>query len=382
MMKMVWAVLIVLCISFPAMAYAMQFGKWEVQKVDYHIDSAPKTELFDVCINQDKSWYISGDEQAWKGKWHENIAGSDKQSQFIILQAIHAQAGSMRSISADLFGSASEVSADYIELTAASGKMTKSSVELSYKGANCASPQVPAPIAQARMKPSGQKNTYETKEKEPIGPWRVVALYKNGVFDSCGAILNGEAGELVMSRGANPKEDFDRLHISPVTGNQSASPLKARIAFNQEDAFDIDAVIDAEISTMVIDVHEGLASSIYGYGDLEGYGEIRNSRDLHVWVNGEKKTWNLSHTFYVSDVLDICVNEEVYPKKAPVEMWTDRFSLPQVVGPLKNEFTGQAKCLKLNQNGQVSLEQCGGANSIWKPTISNQPGYYSLRTLS
>ncbi|MDQ6961625.1 MAG: hypothetical protein Q9M28_03720 [Mariprofundaceae bacterium] len=38
----------------------------------------------------------------------------------------------MRSISADLFGSANEVSADYIELMAASGKMTKSSVELSY----------------------------------------------------------------------------------------------------------------------------------------------------------------------------------------------------------------------------------------------------------
>ncbi|MDQ6961623.1 MAG: hypothetical protein Q9M28_03710 [Mariprofundaceae bacterium] len=97
--------------------------------------------------------------------------------------------------------------------------------KLLYKGANCASPQVPASTAQASMKPSGQKNTYETKEKEPIGPWRVVALYKNGVFDSCGAILDGAAGELVMSRGVNAKEDYDRLHISSVTGNQSARRL-------------------------------------------------------------------------------------------------------------------------------------------------------------
>ncbi|MDQ6961626.1 MAG: hypothetical protein Q9M28_03725 [Mariprofundaceae bacterium] len=55
MIKIVWAVFVSLCLSFPTMADAMQFGKREVQKIDYRTENAPKTKLFDVCINQDKS---------------------------------------------------------------------------------------------------------------------------------------------------------------------------------------------------------------------------------------------------------------------------------------------------------------------------------------
>jgi len=361
-----------------SLAFALSYGVYEVLPYNKTF----KDKAFHMCVQQGGAWYRTGAEKTWKGKWIVSLSGMSKKNAAMIekysvfkaekayiFQAIAAQGGQMKSIAVE--ETAYGIGGLLIEVNKLSGEGTSFEIELKYKGADCASFQ--SDVTQdSATHVTPPKDVYEVREKQPLGPWQVSAVYKNGVFERCAATIHGTEGELRLS--LNPKQDYYILHLPAITGLKRGSRVQAHVAFDQETSFNQEVVMDLDDGHLMMNVYEGLSSAFFGYAHDAAYGEIRNSRDLHFWVKGEKHTWPLSHTFYVRDVLDICINQEIHPNQV-VEMWTDRFPLPQVSGVLKNEFTGKDICLRVMANAKVMLAPCTGGDSTWVPSLSRMNAY-------
>ncbi len=327
-----------------SLAHAIQFGQYEVVP-DYE---GFKNKTFNVCIEKGGSWHVSGDAKNWTGKWSETTFNPKLSKKRFILQAIHAQGKKMKSIALGggfKYGYYSEV--------ATSGKTDDiGGVELKYKG-GCAS----APAKHVQAQGAIANNQFEMREKPPLGPWTVGALYKNGKFESCGAEINGASGGLAIS--SNPNEEFHRLYLPEIAGLKPGSKTKVRIQFNNDAPYVSNEEVSVDSDGRVwMKAHEGLTSEIFGFAEMEGEGKMRNSRDLRIWVAGKKMEWHLTHTFYIPDVLEICENQEIHPEKPMVEMWTDRFSPPAMTGVLKSELSGPNTCLSVNKYSQLDLASC------------------------
>jgi len=288
--------------------YALQFGEYAVMP----FNEEQQSEAFNICIQPDRSWYISGPESGWKGKWAEFKSVSDKaypgipsdgKNKVYILQAIHPDEGSMRSVAIN--ASEYSISGNYLNVSASSGLGSGFEAELTYKGSRCAPYQ--AGTVQQTQK-SIANGSEESHLISSVGQWQIKTFYKKGQFEVCAAGIASDSGWIGVGSADNKHW---QMRMSPVTELEGGSKRGSTFQFNSQignlSPVTHSASIDPDDGSIVVDVDIPWVSDFFNYSEGMPEGTVRDY--YRAWPGVGELFWKLDGAYDAFGALSDCIEK-------------------------------------------------------------------------
>ncbi len=299
-------------------AYALQFGEYAVTP----FNEGQQNEAFNICIQPDNRWYISGSESGWKGKWAEFKSVSEKaypgihsdgKDKVYILQAIHPDEGRMRSVAIN--ASEYSISGNYLKVSASSGLESGFEAKLTYKGSRCA----PYQADTAQVKKASPKGSTDIREMPAVGPWKIMASFEHGPFDGCAGILMGADGAIMIGSEDN---DHWRVAMAPVAGFQRGSTVKVTDQIGNTKPRTHDVSVNRDDGSISMDVDVPWIADFFDYSEGAPEGTVRDS--YRIWLGNTERYWKIEDGPAALDAITACIE-----KYKPAARTASRQASPQ-----------------------------------------------------